>query len=81
MAQRLESGDCRCGWRSSYTGKVASITDIPVIGFPVKSSISNNLWGSILSILRISVATGALDASENAHLAAPMATYCNIRVA
>jgi len=53
---------------------VASITTLPVIGVPVKSSNSIDGWDSILSILQmpngIPVATVALNASKNAALLA-----------
>jgi 5-(carboxyamino)imidazole ribonucleotide mutase len=47
---------------------VASITTIPVIGVPVKSSNSLDGWDSILSILQmpngVPVATVALNAAK-----------------
>jgi 5-(carboxyamino)imidazole ribonucleotide mutase len=53
---------------------VASITQIPVIGVPVKSSNSIDGWDSILSILQmpngIPVATMALNAAKNAGILA-----------
>jgi 5-(carboxyamino)imidazole ribonucleotide mutase len=53
---------------------VASITQIPVIGVPVKSSNSIDGWDSILSILQmpngIPVATVALNAAKNAGILA-----------
>ncbi|MNY64332.1 N5-carboxyaminoimidazole ribonucleotide mutase [compost metagenome] len=53
---------------------VASITVLPVIGVPVKSSNSIDGWDSILSILQmpngIPVATVALNAAKNAGLLA-----------
>jgi len=53
---------------------VASITHLPVIGVPVKSSNSLDGWDSILSILQmpngIPVATVALNAAKNAGLLA-----------
>ncbi len=53
---------------------VASITTLPVIGVPVKSSNSIDGWDSILSILQmpngIPVATVALNAAKNAGLLA-----------
>jgi 5-(carboxyamino)imidazole ribonucleotide mutase len=53
---------------------VASITQLPVIGVPVKSSNSIDGWDSILSILQmpngIPVATVALNAAKNAGILA-----------
>jgi len=53
---------------------VASITSLPVIGVPVKSSNSIDGWDSVLSILQmpngIPVATVALNASKNAAILA-----------
>ena len=51
---------------------VASLTTLPVIGVPVKSSNSIDGWDSILSILQmpngVPVATVALNAAKNAGL-------------
>jgi 5-(carboxyamino)imidazole ribonucleotide mutase len=53
---------------------VASITQLPVIGVPVKSTNSIDGWDSILSILQmpngIPVATVALNAAKNAGILA-----------
>jgi 5-(carboxyamino)imidazole ribonucleotide mutase len=53
---------------------VASITTLPVIGVPIKSSNSIDGWDSILSILQmpngIPVATVALNAAKNAGILA-----------
>jgi 5-(carboxyamino)imidazole ribonucleotide mutase len=53
---------------------VASLTSLPVIGVPIKSSNSLDGWDSILSILQmpngIPVATVALNASKNAGILA-----------
>ena len=53
---------------------VASITPLPVIGVPVKSSNSLDGWDSILSILQmpngVPVATVALNAAKNAAILA-----------
>lgn len=53
---------------------VASLTSVPVIGVPVKSSNSIDGWDSILSILQmpngVPVATVALNAAQNAGLLA-----------
>ena len=53
---------------------VASLTTLPVIGVPVKSSNSIDGWDSVLSILQmpngIPVATVALNAAKNAGILA-----------
>ena len=55
-------------------GMVASLTTLPVIGVPVKSSNSIDGWDSILSILQmpngVPVATVALNAAKNAGILA-----------
>jgi len=62
------------GGAAHLPGMVASLTYLPVIGVPVKSSNSIDGWDSILSILQmpngIPVATVALNASKNAGLLA-----------
>lgn len=62
------------GGAAHLPGMVASITPIPVIGVPVKSSNSIDGWDSILSILQmpngVPVATVALNAAKNAGLLA-----------
>ena len=62
------------GGAAHLPGMVASITTLPVIGVPVKSSNSIDGWDSILSILQmpngIPVATVALNASKNAGILA-----------
>ena len=62
------------GGAAHLPGMVASITHIPVIGVPVKSSNSIDGWDSILSILQmpngIPVATVALNAAQNAGILA-----------
>ncbi len=62
------------GGAAHLPGMVASITVVPVIGVPVKSSNSIDGWDSILSILQmpngIPVATVALNAAKNAGLLA-----------
>jgi 5-(carboxyamino)imidazole ribonucleotide mutase len=62
------------GGAAHLPGMVASITILPVIGVPVKSSNSIDGWDSILSILQmpngIPVATVALNAAKNAGLLA-----------
>ena len=62
------------GGAAHLPGMVASLTSLPVIGVPVKSSNSIDGWDSILSILQmpngIPVATVALNASRNAGILA-----------
>ena len=62
------------GGAAHLPGMVASITPLPVIGVPVKSSNSIDGWDSILSILQmpngIPVATVALNAAKNAGILA-----------
>jgi 5-(carboxyamino)imidazole ribonucleotide mutase len=56
------------GGAAHLPGMVASITTLPVIGVPVKSSNSLDGWDSILSILQmpngVPVATVALNAAK-----------------
>lgn len=62
------------GGAAHLPGMVASLTPLPVIGVPIRSSNSLDGWDSILSILQmpggIPVATVALDQSKNAALLA-----------
>jgi 5-(carboxyamino)imidazole ribonucleotide mutase len=62
------------GGAAHLPGMVASLTPLPVIGVPIKSSNSIDGWDSILSILQmpngIPVATVALNASKNAGILA-----------
>jgi 5-(carboxyamino)imidazole ribonucleotide mutase len=62
------------GGAAHLPGMVASITPLPVIGVPVKSSNSIDGWDSILSILQmpggVPVATVALDGAKNAGILA-----------
>ena|SRR5690606_6337859 len=62
------------GGAAHLPGMVASITHLPVIGVPVRSSNSIDGWDSILSILQmpngIPVATVALNAAKNAGILA-----------
>src|SRR5580765_5491870 len=57
------------GGAAHLPGMVASITSLPVIGVPIKSSNSLDGWDSVLSILQmpngIPVATVALNAAKN----------------
>src|SRR5690606_38315053 len=62
------------GGAAHLPGMVASITTLPVIGVPVKSSNSIDGWDSVLSILQmpggVPVATVALDGALNAGILA-----------
>lgn len=62
------------GGAAHLPGMVASLTPLPVIGVPVKSSNSVDGWDSILSILQmpngVPVATVALNAAKNAGILA-----------
>jgi 5-(carboxyamino)imidazole ribonucleotide mutase len=62
------------GGAAHLPGMVASITTLPVIGVPVKSSNSIDGWDSVLSILQmpsgVPVATVALDGAANAGILA-----------
>jgi 5-(carboxyamino)imidazole ribonucleotide mutase len=74
------------GGAAHLPGMVASLTTLPVIGVPIKSSNSLDGWDSILSILQmpngIPVATVALNASKNAGiLAASILSVSDISLA
>lgn len=62
------------GGAAHLPGMVASLTPLPVIGVPVKSSNSIDGWDSVLSILQmpggVPVATVALNGSKNAGILA-----------
>lgn len=62
------------GGAAHLPGMVASMTSLPVIGVPIKSSNSIDGWDSILSILQmpggIPVATVALNGGKNAGILA-----------
>lgn len=62
------------GGAAHLPGMVASLTTLPVIGVPIKSSNSVDGWDSILSILQmpngIPVATVALNGAKNAGILA-----------
>ena len=62
------------GGAAHLPGVIAALTPIPVIGVPVKASISIDGWDSILSILQmppgIPVATVGLDGAQNAGILA-----------
>jgi 5-(carboxyamino)imidazole ribonucleotide mutase len=62
------------GGAAHLPGMVASLTTLPVIGVPIKSSNSIDGWDSVLSILQmpagIPVATMALNGARNAGILA-----------
>ena len=62
------------GGAAHLPGMVASITPLPVIGVPIKSSNSIDGWDSVLSILQmpngVPVGTVALNAAKNAGILA-----------
>jgi len=62
------------GGAAHLPGMVASVTTLPVIGVPIKSSNSIDGWDSILSILQmpsgVPVATVALNSATNAGILA-----------
>lgn len=62
------------GGAAHLPGMVASITSLPVVGVPIKSSNSIDGWDSVLSILQmpsgVPVATVALNGARNAGILA-----------
>jgi 5-(carboxyamino)imidazole ribonucleotide mutase len=62
------------GGAAHLPGMVASLTSLPIIGVPVKSSNSIDGWDSVLSILQmpggVPVATVALNGAKNAGILA-----------
>ncbi|MEJ1236742.1 5-(carboxyamino)imidazole ribonucleotide mutase [Chryseolinea sp. T2] len=62
------------GGAAHLPGMIASLTSLPVIGVPIKSSNSIDGWDSVLSILQmpagVPVATVALDGARNAGILA-----------
>ncbi|MFN6388740.1 MAG: 5-(carboxyamino)imidazole ribonucleotide mutase [Bacteroidota bacterium] len=62
------------GGAAHLPGMIASITTLPVIGVPIKSSNSIDGWDSVLSILQmpsgVPVATVALNGAKNAGILA-----------
>lgn len=62
------------GGAAHLPGMVASLTSLPVIGVPIKSSNSIDGWDSVLSILQmpagVPVATVALNGARNAGILA-----------
>lgn len=74
------------GGAAHLPGMIASVTTLPVIGVPIKSSNSIDGWDSVLSILQmpngVPVATVALNAAKNAGiLAAEIIGTSNKKVA
>ena len=74
------SGTAGAGGAAHLPGMVASITTLPVIGVPIKSSNSIDGWDSVLSILQmpngVPVATVALNAAKNAGILATEIIGC-----
>ena len=68
------------GGAAHLPGMVASVTTLPVIGVPIKSSNSIDGWDSVLSILQmpsgVPVATVALNAAKNAGILAAEIIGC-----
>jgi 5-(carboxyamino)imidazole ribonucleotide mutase len=62
------------GGAAHLPGVIAALTPLPVIGVPIKASISMDGWDSILSILQmppgIPVATVGIDGAKNAAILA-----------
>ena len=74
------------GGAAHLPGMVASLTTLPVVGVPIKSSNSIDGWDSVLSILQmpagVPVATVALDGARNAGiLAAQIIGVADVAVA
>ena len=69
------------GGAAHLPGMVASLSPLPVIGVPIKSSNSMDGWDSILSILQmpggVPVATVALNGAKNAGILAAQIIGCN----
>jgi 5-(carboxyamino)imidazole ribonucleotide mutase len=68
------------GGAAHLPGMVASLTPLPVIGVPVKSSNSIDGWDSLLSIVQmpngVPVATVAVNAAQNAGILAAQIIAC-----
>ena len=68
------------GGAAHLPGVMAGISPLPVIGVPLRSSLSIDGWDSVLSILQmpagIPVATVALDGSKNAGILAAQMLSC-----
>ena len=79
FAQNAHARDIRviiagAGGAAHLPGMVASLSPLPVIGVPIKSSNSIDGWDSVLSILQmpsgVPVATVALNGAKNAGILA-----------
>lgn len=72
------------GGAAHLPGMVASLTSLPVIGVPIKSSNSIDGWDSVLSILQmpagVPVATVALNGARNAGILAAQILGSNDKV-
>ena len=62
------------GGAAHLAGMISAVTPLPVIGVPLRSSISIDGWDSVLSVLQmppgVPVATVALDGARNAGILA-----------
>lgn len=71
------------GGAAHLPGMVASLTSLPVVGVPIKSSNSIDGWDSVLSILQmpsgVPVATVALNGAKNAGILAAQIIGANDR--
>ncbi len=69
------------GGAAHLPGMVASLTSLPVVGVPIKSSNSIDGWDSVLSILQmpsgVPVATVALNGAKNAGILAAQILACD----
>lgn len=69
------------GGAAHLPGMIASLTPLPVIGVPIKSSNSIDGWDSLLSIVQmpngVPVATVAVNASQNAGILAAQIIGCS----
>jgi 5-(carboxyamino)imidazole ribonucleotide mutase len=69
------------GGAAHLPGMVASLTPLPVIGVPIKSSNSIDGWDSLLSIVQmpngVPVATVAVNAAQNAGILAAQIIGCS----
>jgi len=74
LDKRLKIIIAGAGGAAHLPGMIASLTILPVIGVPIKSSNSIDGWDSVLSILQmpngVPVATVALNAAKNAGILA-----------
>ena len=69
------------GGAAHLPGMVASLTPLPVIGVPIKSSNSIDGWDSLLSIVQmpngVPVATVAVNAAQNGGILAAQIIACS----